>query len=292
MREAVLVVAHGTVSSVDELPDFLRSIGHGRPPTAALLAEMRRRYQIVGRSPLLDVTREQARRLGERLGRPVFVGMRLWHPRVEDALEQMAAAGFEQVTVLPLAPYSVALYHAAALTAQRSRPGAAALRLVPVSPWGSSPELVAAHGAQIRAAPGFAAADAVVASFHSLPLAVVRRGDRYPEEVRAAVAAIGRELGRELTLAFQSRGAEGEWLGPDLRSVLEDVAARGRRRVLLAPVGFLAEHVETLYDLDVEARGWAGALGLELERVPALGASPRLIEALAAVVERARAAAT
>lgn len=287
MREAVLVVAHGTVSSLDELPDFLRSIRRGRPTPAELLAETRRRYQAIGRSPLLDVTREQARLLGERIGRPVFSGMRLWHPLIADVLEQIAATAIERVIVLPLAPFSVAVYHDAALAAQRSRASAAGIALVPVAPWGSAPELVAAQVGQIRAAPGFAEAEAVVLSAHSLPLAVVRGGDRYPDEVRASAAAIGRGLGREVTLAYQSRGAEGEWLGPDLRAVLEAEAARGRRRVLLAPLGFLAEQMETLYDLDIQARAWAASLGLELERVPTLGTAPGLIEALAAVVERA-----
>lgn len=287
MREAVLVVAHGTVSSPDEIPEFLRAIRRGRPASAELVAETRQRYLAIGRSPLLDVTQQQARRLGERIGKPVFVGMRLWRPLVADVLAQIAAAGIERVTVVPLAPFSVGVYHDAALAAQRSQPRAAALELVPVAPWGSAPELVAAHVAQIRAARGFAEADTVVLSAHSLPLAVVRGGDRYPDEVRAAAAAIGRGLGREVTLAYQSRSAEGEWLGPDLRAVLEAEAARGRRRLVLAPLGFLAEQMETLYDLDIQARGWADSLGLELERVPTLGASPGLIEALAAVVERA-----
>ncbi|MEB2324968.1 MAG: ferrochelatase [Sorangiineae bacterium] len=122
---------------------------------------------------------------------------------------------------------------------------------------------------------------------HSLPSAAIRAGDRYEAEVRASAAAVGALVDRPFRLAFQSQGADGgEWLGPGLRDALEAARAAGARRAVVAPIGFLADHVETLYDLDVEARDWARALGLELARVPALGAHPGLVEALARVAER------
>ncbi|MBN2191901.1 MAG: ferrochelatase [Polyangiaceae bacterium] len=287
MHEVVLVVAHGTVSSLDELPEFLTRIRHGRPTPAALVAEMRRRYQLVGASPLLEVTREQARLLGERMGKPVGVGMRFSPPAIEDALEELARMGANRVIVLPVAPFSVSLYFEAVLAAQRSRRSTAGLELVSVEPWGTAPELVRAHVEQIRAAAGFASADEIVLTAHSLPLSVIRGGDRYADEVAVAARAIASGLGREVTVAYQSQGSDGEWLGPDLWRVLAAAAEAGRRRMLLAPMGFLSEHVETLYDLDVEARTWASDLGLSLWRVPALGTSSSLVAALAAVVERA-----
>jgi ferrochelatase len=127
-----------------------------------------------------------------------------------------------------------------------------------------------------------------VLTAHSLPRAAIRAGDRYQAEVEACARAIAERLGRPCELCYQSQGADGgEWLGPDLRQTFERLAHSGVRQITLSPVGFLADHVETLYDLDIEARAWAGALGLGFERVPALNTAPGLIDALASVAERA-----
>jgi ferrochelatase len=282
-----LFLAHGTVSDLDEIPAFLARIRHGRPPPPELVAETRRRYQLIGRSPLLEVTREQAAKVESRLGLPVLVGMRLSDPSVESALERAAALSLERLAVVPLAPFSVHVYGAHAekvASAARDAGGRMPeLRLVP--PWGTHEALVRAHAQAIR--PWLEQGTLLVLTAHSLPLAVIRAGDGYQTQVEASARAVGAALGVEAELAYQSQGFDGgEWLGPSLLETFEHARERGVRRVVVAPFGFLGEHVETLYDLDIEARARSDALGIELVRVPALGAAPGLIDALEDLVQR------
>jgi ferrochelatase len=285
---AVLLTAHGTVSDLEELPGFLSRIRGGREVSPELLAETRRRYALIGGSPLLRVTEEQAALLERRVGLPVFVGMRLAEPSIDEALARAKERGKRRVVVLPLAPFSVHVYLAAA-TAARERLIAArvpAPELVAVPPWGESGHFVRAHASAIR--PHLTPGCRLLLTAHSLPLAALGDGDPYEAQVRASAAAIGKELGHGYELAFQSQAADGgEWLGPTLASALETAKRDGIKRVVVAPFGFLSEHVETLYDLDVEARGWATAHELEWARVPALGRAEGLIEALAELSSRA-----
>jgi ferrochelatase len=285
----VLLIAHGTIDDLSELPDFLKSVRRGRPAPESLIAEMRHRYSAIGGSPLLRYTREQAAGLEQRLGMPVAVGMRLWKPRVEDVLPQLLAQGVRRVCLLPLAPYSVDVYVNAAKEAAAtlsSEHDIANLEWAPVSPWGTDVRFIEAHTELIRRT----VPDDVplVLTAHSLPQRVIAMGDTYDVEVQSSVRAIEARLGRPVHLAYQSQGADGgEWLGPDLPSVLRRIADTGARRVALAPVGFLADHVETLYDLDVEAKALCSELGLELIRVPALNTEPAFLDALAGLVRRA-----
>lgn len=290
-QDGVLLVAHGTISDLDDLPEFVARIRHGRPAPPGLLEELRRRYEAIGRSPLLDLTKAQGAALARVLEMPVLVGMRLWHPSVEETLRAAALLGLSRLCVLPLAPYSVRVYAAAAERSRKSvepELGDRTPSLVPVEPWGLEPALIRAHADRVRAALGDDDRAPVVLTAHSLPLAALRGGDQYEAEFRASAAAVAAELGRPCEIAFQSQGADGgDWLGPDLASVLARVAQQGARRVAVAPIGFLAEHVETLYDLDIEARAQAADLGISVTRVPALNESPGLIEAMAAVARRA-----
>jgi len=291
VSEGVLLTAHGSVENLDELPEFLTRIRHGRPAPPELVEEVRRRYAAIGGSPLLSVTQKQADLLSARLGLPVFVGMRLSRPELGDALSDARRRGVRRLCVLPLAPYSVHVYAEAAARALAATPGEA-LELVPVAPFGSTPELVTAHARAI--APHLPAARdvpdesvALVLTAHSLPLSVINAGDPYQTEFEQGAAAIGAALGLPVRIAYQSQGfGGGQWLGPDLKNTFESLKGSARR-VVVAPVGFLADHVETLYDLDIEAKGWAAELGLEFTRVPALNAAPELVEALARAVERA-----
>jgi ferrochelatase len=285
---AVLLVAHGTVEKLADLPAFLTRIRHGRPPSPELVAEVTRRYELIGGSPLLEVTRAQAAALASLLELPVLVGMRLWEPSVESALLEAARAGVERLCLLPLAPFSVHVYQEAAERSARElrERGESAPELVPVEPWGEGEAFVAAHAELIAAhAPPSAS---LVLTAHSLPARAIAAGDPYDQLARRSAEAIGRELGRPYRLAYQSQGADGgEWLGPDLKTTLEELAGAGQRHVALAPFGFLTEHVETLYDLDVEARALAAELGVELTRVPAIGTHPGLIQTLAEAARRA-----
>lgn len=291
--DAVLLLAHGTISDASELPTFLQTIRRGRPVPPELLAEMQHRYDTIGGSPLLQYTREQAQGLSARLGCPVAVAMRLWHPRVEAVLPGLIAAGVSRVCLLPLAPFSVDVYVRAAREAASAFEQA--LQFVAVEPWGLEPPFIQAQAALIAeyltAASSSAtpeASEALVLTAHSLPMAVIRAGDRYASEVSACADAIQSALGRRAHLAFQSQGADGgEWLAPDLRQTLGELAQAGTRRVVIAPFGFLADHVETLYDLDVEAAAWCEELGLTLVRVPALNSRPDFLDALATIARRA-----
>ena len=291
--DGILLVAHGTVERLDEMPKFLERIRHGRPPSPELVAELVRRYQAIGGSPLLEITRRQAAALAERLGLQVLVGMRLWNPSVEDALREAAQRGLKRLVLLPLAPFSVHVYWQAA---QRSRQAVAAElgdrtpRLVPVEAWGEEPELVAAQARGIEPLLASEPADetALVLSFHSLPTRVIQAGDPYQSLAESAARTVAGKLGVSHELAFQSQGADGgSWLLPDLPTVFERVAEAGRRGVVVSPIGFLAEHVETLYDLDIEAKALAEGRGLRFQRAPALNADPGLVSAMAAVAERA-----
>jgi len=286
MLLGVLLTSHGTVRDLDEIPGFLARIRAGRPVPPALAEETRRRYALIGGSPLLRVTEEQAALVERRTRLPTLVGMRLAEPGVEQALERAEELGLTRLVVVPLAPYSVHVYASAAdaARARRVEQGGKPPELLPVAPWGTDPRLVGAHADAIRARlkPG----SRLILTAHSLPLVALREGDPYEQLVRESAAAIAHGLDTPYELAFQSQGADGgEWLGPSLKQALEQARDAGVKRVVVAPFGFLSEHVETLYDLDVEARGWCAELGLELDRVPALGTAPGLIDALVELVK-------
>lgn len=282
--DGVLLVGHGTVTDLGDLPEFLRRIRGGQTVPPELAQTMRQRYERIGGSPLLRHTEAQARALGSQLGLTVLVGMRFSEPSLGGALAAARHRGIERLCVLPLAPFSVDLYVDAAKRAleQNPLPG---LELVGAPHWGMGPGYVEAQALAIQRA-GLDDETALVLTAHSLPQSTIRAGDRYEDEVRACARAIGARLGRGHALAFQSQGPRGEWLRPDLRSVLEDLARQGKTRVAVAPFGFVADHVETLYDLDVEAHGWALDLGMEWTRVPALNDDPCFIAGLASVVRR------
>jgi ferrochelatase len=287
----VLLVGHGTVSHPSELPDFLARIRRGRPHAPELVARLAHRYEAVGGSPLLENTKRQAALLSSRLGLPVLLGMRYAPPEIRDVLLYASELRLEQICVLPLAPFSVRAY-VEAVRHEWEHLGAThphrPFRLVPVESWATEPWLIEAHRQSIAAVlSGLQRAPGLIMTAHSVPLAALSRGDPYAERVRACADAVATKLGVPYELAYQSQTEEGGgWLGPDVRSVLRELGAQGVQHVAVAPLGFLADHVETLYDLDIEAAGFARELGLGFTRVPALNASPALIEAMAQVVER------
>jgi ferrochelatase len=294
MTTALLTIGHGTVDSLDDLPAFLAVIrrGHAAPPE--LVSEVRRRYEAIGgRSPLNDICHDLTRRLGERIGlRAAFAG-RLWGPSPESVVTTLAREGVTRVVVLPLAQHSAPLYvRAVRDAASKVDPG-----LVVVGPgnWGQDATLTRAFAASLTKAlaalPDAARAHTrVLLTAHSLPLAVVRGGDPYEREVRASAEAVARAVGPAMPpweVVFQSQGMSGgEWLGPDVATVLDRLAAEKTRHVLFAPTGFLADHVEVLYDLDIEARGWAVARGMAYARTESLNAGDGLVDALETVARR------
>jgi ferrochelatase len=298
---AILLVAHGTVDRLDELPGFLANIRRGHPAPPELVAEVRRRYEAIGgRSPLLDICRELAGKLEEKLGVPTRVAMRLWQPYPKEVLEGLVREGATRIVVVPLAQYSAKVYGEAVVAAAKEL-GAGELEVVCADNWAQEPLLVRAYAQEIRRVLADVPAaertkTTLVMTAHSLPVAVVKAGDPYEREVRASAEAIAREVragghdNLRHEVVFQSQGMGTgpggrpvEWLGPGLKEALTAAAARGDTRVVVAPIGFLADHVEILYDLDIEAQGWARELGLTLTRTRSLNASEGLVDALAKV---------
>ena len=276
MQHAVLLVAHGTVDTLDELPDFLAAIRRGSPAPPELVAEMRHRYHAIGgKSPLNDINRRLAAKLEAKLGVPVRLANRLAQPYAHDVMAKLAHDGVRRVALVPLAQFSAHVY---AEHARRVAP--TGIEVVSGGNWGTNAGLVEAYAKRIRAA--LTEPATVVLTAHSLPLAVIRAGDRYERDFRASASAIAARAGVEPIIAFQSQGMSGgEWLGPGLRDTLEGIAKRGERRVLIAPVGFLADHVEILYDVDIEAQGWAKELGLAMTRTESLDDADDFVDVLA-----------
>lgn len=289
-RTAILVTAHGSPAELSELPAFLQRIRRGRPAPPELLAELRHRYTAIGgTSPLLEVTRAQAAGLEARVGLPVEVAMRLSAPEFEPTLASLAQRGFERVLSLPIAPYSVHVYHEA-LRQARDR-AAPALQLLEAPPWNAEPALLRglADTARELLAARPTEGTELLFTAHSLPLRVVRGGDPYAELVAETARRVGEALasGVPSRLVWQSKGASNEeWLGPDLVEAMEDAKSRGTQRLAVVPLGFLARHIEVLYDLDLEASEQARARGLELKRARVLDADDALLDALESVARK------
>lgn len=293
MSLAILLTCHGTVDSTADLPAFLSNIRRGRPTPAHLVEEVTRRFVAIGGSPLMRTTHAQAAALAERTGLRVAVAGRLWHPYPKDVLAGLVANGITTVVSLPLAPQSVHVYHAAVREAAAGFPG---LSVVEVPAWGNEPRLIDAFvesidEALLGLAEGERASTTVLLTAHSLPQRIIDAGDPYEKDFRAMaelVAARVRARGNPVQVAFQSQGATNDvWLGPDLPATFRALAEGGARAVAVAPIGFVADHVETLYDLDIEAKALAEGMGMKLVRAPALNVKPAFIDAVAAVARAA-----
>ena len=293
MSLAVLLSCHGTVESTADLPAFLNNIRRGRPTPAHLIEEVTRRFEAIGGSPLMRITRAQADALAERTGVRVAVAGRLWHPYPKEVLAGLAADGVRKIISLPLAPQSVHVYHAAVREAAAAFPD---MTIVEVPAWGNEPRLIDGFVEVIDEAlapvpEAERAAVPVVLTAHSLPRRIIDAGDPYERDFRAMAALVAARVearGNPVRVSFQSQGATNDvWLGPDLPETFRALAEAGARDVAVAPIGFVADHVETLYDLDIEAKALAEGLGLTLRRATAMNVRPAFIDALAAVTQRA-----
>jgi ferrochelatase len=286
-------MAHGTPSSLDDMPEYLRLVRGGRSPSDELVAEMRHNYAAIGgRSPLTDRTMAQAAALADRLGpdRPVAVGMRNWTPFIKDALADLAAAGVTSVIAIPLAPQfsslSVIKYFDAVASALP--PG---MRWTRVESFFSHPLLVDAFAGRLADAHP-RSDEEIVFTAHSLPARVIRAGDRYAHEVALTARAVATRAGlARYRRAYQSAGRTPEpWIGLDLSELIRIRAARGVRRFLVVPIGFVCDHTEILFDVDVQARAAAAACGASVRRTESLNTSPAFIDMLEDLVRGAAAA--
>jgi ferrochelatase len=297
----ILLVAHGTPANLDDIPAFLNNIRRGRPTPPAVVQAVRDRYEAIGgTSPLLTTTRAQADLLAKKCGLPCFVATRMWHPTFDEVLRELADAGSpRELIVLSAAPHSAHVYFAALkqVATKLEKEGVPVPALHPSPCWGDNPAYVDAWAAATkreidRLGVRKVARAVLVPTAHSLPMHTVEAGDPYPQLVAETANAVVQRLGDAslpAMLAFQSQGmSEEPWLGPDLPTVFARAASTGAEGVILLPIGFPAEHVETLYDLDIEARLIAKEQGLWLARVPCLDTDEGLISALHCVVQDVR----
>ncbi len=292
--DAVLLMAYGSPDRLDQVEAYYTDIRHGSPPPPHLLEELLGRYRAIGGgSPLSRIVEAQRAALEAELahrGRPIRVhaGMRHIEPRIATVVEGMAAEGVTRFVAIALAPQrsSNGAGYRRAVEAGLAAVGDTAPRATFVESWHAEPEFVAALGDATREAIARfkdPATVRVMFTAHSLPARVVAEGDAYPDEVAATARLVAERLGLgRYERAFQSAGRTGEpWLGPDLRDELQRLAAEGVRDVVVSPVGFVASHLEVLYDIDIEAQQTARELGIRLERARSMDDDPRFIGALA-----------
>ncbi|HEU5350793.1 MAG TPA: ferrochelatase [Terracidiphilus sp.] len=306
-KQAVLLLAHGTPEKAEQIPEYLRNVVSGRPLPQHVIEEIRRRYSLIGRSPLTELTLEQGRRTQAELARagldvPVYVGMRNWRPYIPDVVKRMRADGVEEAAVICLAPQnsrtSVGLYRRAV------QAEAGPLRIDFTEGWAQHPLLAEAFAERLRPALERLTAEAggpvpVLFTAHSVPMRTVQAQaagqdgpkhwpgegtDPYAEEARHTaelVAARVPQIAR-WSFAFQSQGASGgPWIGPTVEETLDAMAAGGATTVLLQPIGFLCDNVEILYDVDIAFRQYGQAKGMRVERPESLNGSATLARAIA-----------
>jgi ferrochelatase len=263
-----------------------------------LVDEFTRRYRAIGGSPLIEITRGQAAALASSLGWPVEVGMRFSEPSILAALAALAKSGVTSVVAIVLSPqYSPLLMggYGAAIDAARASLGDSAPEVTGAAAWHEEPAFIAALARRLTAALDRLAADeresvTVLMTAHSLPRRVAEREPDYLAQLRATADAIASSAGLadgDWTFCWQSAGHEpGEWMKPDFADLMPQIAAAGRRSVLVVPVQFLADHLEILYDVDIGAREQAEQCGLAFHRIESLNVDPGLVAALGAVALR------
>ena len=285
MKSAVLLMAHGTPSSLADMPEYLKVVRGGRPPSPELVEEMTHNYRAIGGSPLTDLTLAQADALSKRLGPdvPVAVGMRNWHPYISAAMSDLADRNVDRIIGLPLAPQfstlSVQKYMDAATSAL---PGGVVFE--PVRTFHAHPLLLQAFAERVREAEP-RADETIVFTAHSLPKRVIDAGDVYATEVAETAHGVARLAGiAKYDIAYQSAGRTPEpWIGPDLSEYIADRSAQGSRAFLVVPVGFVCDHTEILFDIDIQAAQAAHDAGAALRRTESLNTSRTFISALEAI---------
>ncbi len=315
-KQALLLLAHGTPETIDQIPEYLRNVVSGRTLPQHVVEEIQHRYSLIGRSPLTEITMEQGRLIQAELAAaghpvPVYVGMRNWRPYIPDVVRQMRADGIEQAAVICLAPQnsrtSVGLFRRAV------QAEAGPLRIDFTEDWASHPLLADAFAERLRAAEAKLTAETgapvpVLFTAHSVPTRTVQPpapgeeqqgqprlwpgegADTYTEEARHTADMVAERLPEipQRWFAFQSQGTSGgPWIGPSVEETLDIIAAAGVKTLLLQPIGFLCDHVEILYDVDILFREYAAKRGIRLERPESLNASATLAKAVADLAQQA-----
>jgi len=293
----VFLMALGGPDSLESVEPYLLHLRGGRATSPELVEEIRERYRATGgRSPVLEITRALAAKLEARRPVRAVVGLRHWHPFIAEAWADVVALEPDRVVAVCMAPQYSAMTvgkYLEALADARNDVGGGGIPLSAVRSWAAHPRLVEALADRIRAALGrFPEPEQlsvpVLFTAHSLPERILRDGDPYPDEVRSTIDAVVARLpaGQPTAFAYQSQGRSPEpWLGPEVEPTLDRLAEGGVPGVVVAPIGFVSDHVETLYDIDVEFRARAEKLGLRLERMEMPNAADDLADTLGALVD-------
>jgi ferrochelatase len=289
-KPAVLLLAHGTPNRIEEIPAYLANVTSGRPLPPAVVEEVQRRYALIGRSPLTEITMQQSARISAELGLPTYVGMRNWKPYIRDTISRMAADGITHALAICLAPHnsrtSVGLYRRAVT----GEIGKAPFTVDFVPEWHSEPLLIRAFSEKLRDGWSRACLEAnapvpVLFTAHSVPVRTIEAGDDYERQTRETaelIAASIPEIAGHWHFAFQSQGMSGgEWLGPTVESVIEELAAAGHNHLFVQPIGFVCDHVEVLYDVDIAFTNFAAKHGIALTRAESLNDSVLFARAVA-----------
>ncbi len=288
-------MAYGSPTTLDDVEAYYTDIRRGHPPTPELLEALKSRYiAIGGKTNLLDITFQQAKGLGQLLGIKTYVGMKHWHPYIHETISAIAESGAREVVALALAPH----YSAMSIGDYGARVEKAIVEVDPrihvtyIKGWGDDPQFIRSVCQRVEvmhnefSTPPWDATE-VIFTAHSLPTDILKARDPYVDELKETARLVADQLHLpHWRIAFQSAGRTTHtWIGPDILEVLPTIKDTGRRQVLVAPVGFTADHLEILYDLDIEAAATAKQLDLEFKRIPSANATPAFIDALAHVIE-------
>ena len=290
---AVLVMAYGGPNNLEEVEPYLLDVRGGRPlPPRAIEAIKRRYEQIGGGSPILENTQAQAEALQEALGDPfqVFIGMRHWHPYIREAVGEIAAAGGRRLVGIAMAPHyskmSVGAYFASLEEAIEGH--GVTMEIEAITSWKDDPGFLDVLEDRIqegleRFPAGRRPAVHLVFTAHSLPVSIVEEGDLYPDELQVTIRELQRRFPSQPgRFAYQSAGmTKDAWLGPDAGDLLLELMDGGVDDFLVVPIGFVSEHVEVLYDVDIELRRRVEDAGGRLERIEMPGTDPRMMGSLA-----------
>jgi ferrochelatase len=286
MKAAVVLMAYGSPERLSDVPAYYADIRGGRPIAPENLADLVERYRRLGiedSSPLNAITEQTRAALEGELELPVFTGMKHWTPRIAEAVESALESGAEEIVGLVLAPH----YSALSIAGYREQlegalAGRAELRFV--ESWYEEPGFVELLADRVRGTGAH-----VVFTAHSLPARIIDQGDPYNDQLLETSRRVAETAGlSDWSFSFQSESPTGEsWLGPDILDHLESLRGQGIERVLVCPVGFVSDHLEIRWDLDVEAQEKAAELGMQLERIDMPNADPTFVRTLAGIVRRA-----
>ncbi len=288
-------MAYGTPEGLGEVERYYTDIRGGHRPSPEAVAELTERYRAIGGSPLLQITKSQARGIGERLGTKSYVGQKHASPTIDDAVRQMTVDGVEHAVGLVLAPHysrmSVGDYDARARAAARSLGWTGTLDMV--KSWHTEDGYIAfltraVDGALDRLSEAARREAVVVFTAHSLPARILEAHDPYPEQLQTTADLVAARAGLERwQIGWQSAAAaKHPWLGPDVTEIIAELASKDVPGVVVCACGFVADHLEVLYDLDLEAKRVAEDLGIEFARTPMPNDDSAFLDTLAAVASR------